>query len=306
MQGSGLDNRIIVVIGTLLVLSGGILLTDWQALPSDHCTEYSPFHHPELMEKYTAEFMNVPFLRYHDTDTQQPSLQITDSENKYDNEIQADVCFPRFYTAVSMFNSSTTHLGCSQVESCVSCITKGVTTTFQTSSVPCFTLAYNEDKLHVIENSYVPLVHMPTAIYECRIKISDNCVCVLTDKPLDSTTSPNLQGMVQSAVNIQSLKILHENIYNAAVNKCESLHSRYGCHWIPLSSITGKLCMDCPRICRSVYHTLTFIQFCIGAVLMKVSLATTRVSAVNLLMDVVERDIQVGKTYGYLRHSFIS
>ena len=252
------------------------------------------------MEKYTAELTNPPFLRNSDNDTRQPSSKITSDEIKYDDKIQADICFPRLYSTISILNSSTVHLECSQVESCENCVHKGVTGTFQSSSVvPCFSLAYKGDKLHVIENSYIPLVHKPTAIYECTIKSSKACVCVLTDKLADPIPGlydvypGNLQEIVQSSVHIQSLVVLHENIYNVALNKCESLHSRYGCHWIPLSSITGKFCTDCIPTCRSVYHTLTFIQFCIGAVLLKVSLPTARVSAVNLLTDVVEKDIRV-------------
>ncbi len=35
-------------------MTGYALLTDWQAIPYDPCTEYSPFHHPELFQKQNS------------------------------------------------------------------------------------------------------------------------------------------------------------------------------------------------------------------------------------------------------------
>ncbi len=150
--------------------------TDWQAIPSDHCTEYSPFHHPELIGNYTAETMDF--------------------------------------------------------------------------------------------------------------------------SPSPSATSKGIESLVHSSdhmsdINNQGLQVVDADVYNIAVNKCESLQNVYGCHWIPDSKISGYRCGDCPPICRSVDHTLTFIQFCIGAMLLKVSLPTGRISAVNILTDVADKDIQV-------------
>ena len=289
LQGSGLNNRIIVVIGMLCVLSGGILLTDWQSIPSDPCTKYSPFHHPELRENYTIETMSIPSSMNHAA-IQHPETQPNSSEVGH-SKIQANVCFPRSYGDTVNFNTSAMKFECMKMDSCVHCIDEDVTTVFPAHSVPCFSLGYRADKLRTIGDSYVPL-HEPISTYVCST--AGHCACVIT--PKDSTASPNDSQSVeslQSAVHIQNLQVIEESVYNVAVNKCESLHGTYGCHWIPHSKITGKLCGDCPPICRSVYHTLTFIQFCIGAILLKISLPTSRVSAVNLLTDVVHKDIQV-------------
>ena len=284
----------------LCALSGGILLADWQAIPSDPCTKYSPFHHPGLIENYTAEHRSAPSWRSSDAEVRQPPSQINISESvSFNDKIQADLCFPRLYSDTKYL------LECSEVDSCINCVSnKDVTTASHAGpSVFCFSLSYRGDKLHVLANcSDILLVHKSAAVYECRVKYSEYCVCVMKAESRDSATdliddshSIGLQRRPQPAASIQSLEMIKEDIYNIAVNKCESLYSMYGCHWIPQSRITGELCTDCPPICRSVYRTLTFIQFCIGAVLIKISLPTSRVSAVNLLTDVVDKDIQVRK-----------
>ena len=35
----------------IATVTGYIFLADWQAIPYDPCTEYSPFHHPEIIDK---------------------------------------------------------------------------------------------------------------------------------------------------------------------------------------------------------------------------------------------------------------
>ena len=303
MQGSGLSSRINVVIGILITISGGILLTDWQALPSDHCIEYSPFHHPELREKYASEAVNVFSPMNHDA-IQRSTTQTSSGEIAY-NKIQANVCFPRSYVDISNFNVSDTMLKCTEVDSCVNCLTEDVTAAFPVPSVPCFSLDYRADKLCTTGDGYIPL-RGPTTTYLCNIESSKYCACVII--PRNSTTSPlnDSESIVlqepslDQSVHIQTLQLIEESVYNVAVNKCESLHDTHGCHWIPQSKITGKLCGDCQPICRSVYHTLTFIQFCIGTILLQISLPSSRVSAVNILTDVVHKDIQVRSNIIYI------
>ncbi|CAI8004560.1 hypothetical protein GBAR_LOCUS3955 [Geodia barretti] len=66
-------------------------------------------------------------------------------------------------------------------------------------------------------------------------------------------------------VSIQSLQVVEEEVYQLAVNRCESAGEH--CHWIPNSHVTGKHCSDCQPICRSTTHTLNFVQFIVGIVL---------------------------------------
>ena len=88
---------------------------------------------------------------------------------------------------------------------------------------------------------------------------------------------------------------INMEVIDLAVNKCESLYTSLGCHWTPMSLITGKDCPDCRLLCRSVDKTLNFIQFCLGAVLLLISVPSIRVSLVNVTSDYVNKEIQVRK-----------
>ena len=91
--------------------------------------------------------------------------------------------------------------------------------------------------------------------------------------------------------------VLNVTAYNVAMNICESLReSQYHCHWIPKSIVTGKLCVACPAICRGLGHTISFIQFTIGAIIFQISYPISRVAIVMVISDVVSKDYQVGNT----------
>ena len=94
--------------------------------------------------------------------------------------------------------------------------------------------------------------------------------------------------------------VLNVTVYNVAMNICESLkESRYHCHWIPKSIVTGKLCAACPAICRGVGHTLNFIQFTIGAVIFQMFYPVSRIAIMIVLSDVISKDYQVGAGMDY-------
>ena len=41
------------IIGLSMTICGAFILTDWQAIPHDPCTELSPFHHPNIVANYS-------------------------------------------------------------------------------------------------------------------------------------------------------------------------------------------------------------------------------------------------------------
>ena len=63
-------------------------------------------------------------------------------------------------------------------------------------------------------------------------------------------------------VSVQSLQVVEGEVYQMAVNRCESAGEH--CHWIPNSLVTHKHCSDCQPICRNTQHTLNFVQFMFG------------------------------------------
>ena len=55
-----------------------------------------------------------------------------------------------------------------------------------------------------------------------------------------------------------------DNITSLASELCTTTH---GCHWNQYSVIDNTSCISCPAMCRSEHHSLSFIQFTIGAML---------------------------------------
>ena len=97
-----------------------------------------------------------------------------------------------------------------------------------------------------------------------------------------------------NTVHAQALQLLELNMYTLAVNKCESTNVHgHQCHWIPNSIITKRHCADCPPICRSLQSSLTFVQFCIGASLLMVSIPIAWVPVAALTSDRVNKAAQV-------------
>ena len=120
----------------------------------------------------------------------------------------------------------------------------------------------------------------------------------IPDSPLASigvhSQQQGARVVIEFNAHIQQLLVFQESVYNIARNKCEEARvSKHNCHWIPSSSITKELCMDCQPICRSVDRTLTFAQFLIGAILLEFFQPIARVSVTAMLSDQVNRDFQV-------------
>ena len=42
-----------------MTICGALILTDWQAIPYDPCTELSPFHHPNIVANYSEADTSV-------------------------------------------------------------------------------------------------------------------------------------------------------------------------------------------------------------------------------------------------------
>jgi len=125
---------------------------------------------------------------------------------------------------------------------------------------------------------------------------------LLWENSVDRTALLSVVNGTPSAIVSHPLSAnqINTEVINLAVNKCESLYNSLGCHWTPTSYITGKDCPDCRLLCRSVDKTLNFIQFCLGAALLLVSVPSVRVSLVNVITDYVNNEIQVSEELALL------
>lgn len=180
-----LNSRILTIIGVMMSLIACAIIADWQSIPHDHCTRYSLFHHPNLVEHYGIK--NVTAVN------------------------------SRIYTHSHPF----------------------------------------------------------------ELEASDSINTVKDGKDIALETAQ-----------VQVLQVVDNSVYYVAVNACESAN-KYDCHWIPNSLITKKHCDDCQPICRSVYRTLNFVQFTIGAVLFIISMPIARVSVTAVISASVSKSSQV-------------
>ena len=92
-------------------------------------------------------------------------------------------------------------------------------------------------------------------------------------------------------VSIQSLQMVEGEVYQMAVNRCESAGEH--CHWIPNSQVTHRHCSDCQLICRNTQHTLNFIQFIVGLFLFYSTLSLMFTGVFLLLSESVSTTYQV-------------
>ena len=92
-------------------------------------------------------------------------------------------------------------------------------------------------------------------------------------------------------VSVQSLQVVEDDVYQMAVNRCES--AGIHCHWIPNSLVTHKHCSDCQPICRSVQRTLNSVQFIVGLAFLTSTFSLMYIGVYLLLSDNVRQEYQV-------------
>ena len=95
-------------------------------------------------------------------------------------------------------------------------------------------------------------------------------------------------------VSVQSLQVVEDEVYQMAVNRCETAGEH--CHWIPNSLVTHKHCSDCQPICRNTQKTLNFIQFTTGIIVYSTSVSLSMTGIFILISDYATKQYQVSYT----------
>ena len=111
----------------------------------------------------------------------------------------------------------------------------------------------------------------------------------LRDKYRVELTKSNITEF--GLVSVQSLEVVDDDVYQLAVNRCESA-AEY-CNWIPNSRVTHKHCTDCQPICRDTRHTLNFVQFIVGIVLLISTMPLMYTGVFLLLSESLNKQYQV-------------
>ncbi|XP_064395488.1 uncharacterized protein LOC135342628 isoform X1 [Halichondria panicea] len=235
-QCARLSNQGITLVGILTTVTGYLLLTDFQAIPYDPCTEYSPFHHPDITDYYKFLLPNESLrnITSQSMSTSLPKLKSIQFSSNLDVKVGDG---PLFHTNFGM----TSKFLCHQVQDCLCDL-----------STPC---------VHYPLFSDINVKLDSEDLYKCNSSESHMIVCVhLPHNQISQQNSPEI-----STPEIESITVLPKTLYFIARNSCiEANVTGHQCHWIPSSTITKKECEDCQPICRSVSQTLNFPQFSIG------------------------------------------
>ena len=255
-----------------------ILMADWQSIPYDPCTELSPFHHPDIVSHYRDLESSNTF-----TKTKPPNkrdIKCGKLQDRFDSTIYASIQVNLHQKPVNTSGLTCTEVGTCNREHC--------TDTFDRC------LHYTLDTNWCIQESNT----VTTANYStnygarqflCKRSLYSLCITIHQERLVNESVNESLHS-----VHSQSLQMLEVDLYEVAVNKCESENVQgYQCYWIPNSIVTKRHCNDCPPICRSRQHSLTFAQFCIGAALLMVSIPIAWVPVAGLISDRVHKEAQV-------------
>ena len=265
LQRIKFTSQTVAFIGILLSLIGYLLISDWQTIPYDPCTKYSPFHHPELSQNDSS----------HHTHNETEIKWMFDTRPVNRVPFTTDLSFTVHsgingsHDKLPTKTSSRLHLTC-QVNADCSLVCET-----QRTDQLCLTLIY--------PNSDNPLLLKPTA-YSCSIQHNTLCINIYHQ------SKRNL--LLQSNANVQRLMVLPAAVYDKASNSC--MNSIDGqCHWIPFSTITHKKCIDCPPICRGKQQTLLFPLFILGMALQVMSNPLIWVPTIALATNQTPKSMQV-------------
>ncbi len=224
-----LSNQFISLLGLFLTFIGCLLIGDWQAIPFDPCTEYSPFHYPNNIN-YTLE----------------PNK--TSTEYTLNKTLGMNTTYRFDFDDSLILNLNTgAHVHCELVEQC------------PTEALSAILLSDDEYRNHY--NAFLCLREVVlNKLHNTLIYPTEVCLYLTNEQLLDNKNDPS---------SIQTVAVLPKSLYYVARNNCEhAVITNEHCHWLPFSFLTQQDCNDCPAICRSKKRTLYFEQFAIGAAIL--------------------------------------
>ena len=268
-----LSNQAITFFALLLTVAGYLLLGDWQAIPYDPCTEYSPFHHPEMIQNGSIvaphEILNKnPIVYNHSL----PTLKNVYVSSRPQMTFSDRVTF------------SSVKLVCDRTDSCPAVPNGNHNLTER--------LQFTFDELgNLLQVNDVDFTLEPTERLECIQPFSQRAIlCIIIIITNSSIENPQ----DSTAAHIESLQVLPDGLYWTARNICMSADvPGRQCHWIPNSLLTKEDCEDCQPICRSLHQILTFPQFISGLALLLLSNSLLWVTLIALLFNQLPGELQV-------------
>ena len=250
-QAFGFRGYFLSVVGGVMTMSALLVMTDWQAISYDSCTELSIFHNPNLVGEYRMQLLN--------------SSAKVDSFSQC-SILGSDVNYLAVYVFMGDFVDGK-NVDCVKVSECPACNESCMEWVISNGCLPSDSTNSDAKTNILCHSEYVPV----------------SCSIVKNYSNFNDT-------FFLAEVHLQSLKVVRDNIYDLAVEKCEEFDQ---CHWIPNSYVTHHHCADCQPICRNTHHTLNFVQFTVGLTLLMCTMEVMYIGMFLLLSDSVSKEYQV-------------
>ena len=278
-----------------MTISACVLIADWQAIPYDPCTEYSPFHHPDITQNYSIEQSEQSA---HYTTKSQAELKVTtmltnlrlhsDIEMKFTDGSTAKIKLP-----VDM------KFTCEHVDDC-ECYQHSPEVNKLSSRFCLFYILHNGGKILPIESTLWAEHEHPSNLFSCAMSSThfqspSTCVHIYDDSQTHNRSrSKEVLQSSRMIGNIQSLLVLSNfSYYTAKLNCIHANVTNRHCHWTPSSVLTKKECEDCQPICRSREQSLTFVQLILGIIILLASIDIMWVHIAVLASNQVSMSSQV-------------
>ena len=262
----------ILLIGVSITMTAYLLLTDWQTIPYDPCTEYSPFHHPEILKDQSGNSSSISTASLnHSKLFNELRLNLT-SEMKLEGGTV-------LYSSGNMDTIATCRLN----PTCPRC---EPTVPLHQEVKPCliFETIENNDIMNVTNSEK----SVNVLRYSCSSKeVHTFCININTQE---------MHYFEEKGHN--QLQMLHDGStysqYSVISNSCikADVPGRK-CHWIPFSTVTKSVCNDCPPICRAQEQTLNIVQFSAGLFALLVGMPTFWMPLMATATDYSPKQIRV-------------
>ena len=299
LQKLKVSSQLIAIIGILMTILACVSFADWQAIPYDPCTEYSPFHHPEITQ-------NLSIKRLHN----ETYVNLTPTKRNTEPHVLTHL---HLYSSIELeFTSGLTvnlnlpldvKLACQSVAKCeCSQLSMGL------YSRQCHKLSYTFDTsgnmrpMSESTRSQSAGSEHSSEVYSCEVDSTisqppvTTCIHLYStdySRPMHNSSEKVLQTTITNGY-IQSLQVLtNHSYYTAKMNCIHANVTNRHCQWIPSSTVTKKECEDCQPICRSREQTLSFVQYILGSSLIMAALPVLWVPAVAMLSNQVGMEYQV-------------
>ncbi len=267
LQKIKLNSQIILIIGILMSITGYLLVCDWQTIPYDTCTEYSPFHHPDQFQNVSA---------------------VTAVNTNYSGLL-------RFYSDVELNTGngntlseeflSIPGLTCQLNKSCPKCRESRRNFNDDSSTI-CLTFT------DIDFTSLASKVDNTEGLLTLVCNFQKQKICITIQQTISFHSKTQDITLEKSDAVLQSLLVLPDDVYASASNSCMNVLDGQ-CQWIPFSTITNSKCIDCPPICRGKHRSLLFAPFLLGMTLLVMSNPFTWVPTIALATDQTPNGLQV-------------